>query len=162
MDGSKIFNPKYLGWILVWFTLSVTTLGLGIQSHIETCLAQPMIPIFLIGNFYWFKNELVINPPKSWWVLSANHTFFLVMGVLGLCSILHILVALENGPTSTVILGAFIWCFAIGGWLIYGSWVVYDSSKSEQQYEKAFIATLLSKLKQLNNTIVFRLIDIFL
>ena len=151
LDPQKMYPYQY-GWILVWFALSVTTLGIGIQSHIETCPAQPMIPIYLIGNFYWFNNVLVINPPKSWRVLSANHTFFIVMGVFGLCSILHILVALENGPTKMVILGSLIWCFVIGGWLIYGSLVVYDRQSGQCfAYTKAYIATLLSKLTLLNN-----------
>ena len=39
--------------VAVLFVQEVTTLGLGIESYMhETCPAQPMLSIYMIGNFY--------------------------------------------------------------------------------------------------------------
>ena len=127
----------------VWFVWNATMLGLGIWwSQIETCPAQPMLPIYMIGNLYLFNLLLLIDPPKSWWVLTAN--LFIVMGVAGI-----LMVVAGDAFEYLSVIG----CFMLG-WLIYGSVIVFgmDSITYENQshcqysaYMFAYIATVFCK-----------------
>ena len=89
--------------------------------------------------------------------MGSNCTLFIVMGVAGLCFVLHIVVTLKSNSDSAKVLcciGASIWCVVYIGWLIYGSTIVYEMHSSSSQCSasvKANTATLLSKLTLLNN-----------
>ena len=91
-------------------------------------------------------------------MVGANHTFFIVTGVAGLCFVLHLVVTLKSNSDPAKALcciGTSIWCVVYGGWLIYGSTIVYEMHSGSSQCSasvKANTATLLSKLTLLNNS----------
>ena len=99
--------------------------------------------------------------------MGANHTFFIVMGVVGLLPLLNwIWLELtkgeeEEGVCYVVLCGLCfsipIGCFLLG-WLIYGSVIVFGMEDPPQPdncqystYKSAYIVTVLSKFTLLNN-----------
>ena len=95
--------------------------------------------------------------------MGANHTFFIVMGVVGLLPLLNwIWLELtkgeeEEGVCYVVLCGLCfsipIGCFLLG-WLIYGSVIVFGMTTEPDNcsaYMSAYIVTVISKFTLLNN-----------